>query len=142
MKKKILRSSGNNEFDLDYYYGFDIHVPTGTLYIGSSTYDYDGCESGIDHRSSEFLIKGLHILDQKIIDDVANKTTDKILQALSIKEKKLREKAFDDISLQLKEDYKLDTLEPIYSKRDINTAFKKINDFFSNLLSHVSLVND
>ncbi len=71
--------------------------------------------------------KNLHKLDQKIIDAVANQTSSQILQALSVKDKKLREKDFDDITEKLKEIYKLDTLEPIYPKRDVFLAFKKIS---------------
>ena len=71
--------------------------------------------------------KGLHVIDQKIIDDVAEKTSAQIITALSIKDKKLREQDFDDLNTKLIETYKLDTLEPIYPKRDVFTAFKKIN---------------
>lgn len=75
--------------------------------------------------------EGLHTIDQKIIDDVAEKTSSQIIEALSVKDKKLREKDFDDLNAKLIEIYKLDTLEPIYPKRDVFTAFKKIS---SNLM--------
>ncbi|NGX52007.1 MAG: Polyribonucleotide nucleotidyltransferase [Candidatus Anoxychlamydiales bacterium] len=71
--------------------------------------------------------KGLHVIDQKIIDDVAEKTSAQIITALSVKDKKLREADFDDLNAKLIETYKLDTLEPIYPKRDVFTAFKKIS---------------
>ncbi|NGX35795.1 MAG: Polyribonucleotide nucleotidyltransferase, partial [Candidatus Anoxychlamydiales bacterium] len=69
--------------------------------------------------------EGLHILDQKIIDEIGSKTSTQIAEALTIKDKKLREKAFDEINEKVAEEYKLNTLEPIYSKRDVAAAFKK-----------------
>jgi len=54
------------DYDIEYFYACDIHVPTGTIYIGSADSDYNGEESGINFRSSEFLIKGLHLLHHKL----------------------------------------------------------------------------
>jgi polyribonucleotide nucleotidyltransferase len=71
--------------------------------------------------------QSLQTLDEHIISDVANKTTSQILEALNVKNKKTREKTFDEIFEKLKEEYKLDTPEAIYSKRDVNLAFKKVS---------------
>ncbi|MFA6119095.1 MAG: polyribonucleotide nucleotidyltransferase [Parachlamydiales bacterium] len=69
----------------------------------------------------------LHLVEQKIIDDVANKTSSQIIEALVIKDKKLREKAFDELNQKLIEEYKINTPEPVFSKRDVSIAFKKIS---------------
>lgn len=71
----------------------------------------------------------LQILDDNIVDDVSKRTKSQLVEALNIKEKKLREKTFDEIYDQLKKDYKLDTLEPLYSKRDVALAFKKVSSY-------------
>ncbi|MBN2478819.1 MAG: polyribonucleotide nucleotidyltransferase [Parachlamydiales bacterium] len=78
----------------------------------------------------------LHIIDQKVIDEVANISTAPILEALTVKDKKQREKAFDDIFEKVKEEFKLDSSEPKYPKRDVNLAFKKVS---SNLMRKMVL---
>lgn len=73
----------------------------------------------------------IHTIDQEVIDSVANLTTDSILAALKVKDKNLREKNFDELKEKLKKEYKLDSLEPKYPKRDVDQSFKKIS---SNLM--------
>ncbi len=81
----------------------------------------------------------LQILDDHLVDDVSKKTTAQILEALNVKEKKIREKTFDEIYDKLKKDYKLDTQEPIYSKRDVALAFKKVS---SSLMRQMILIDN
>jgi len=71
--------------------------------------------------------QSLHVLDDHIVDDVSKKTTTQILEALNVKDKKLREKTLNEIYDKLKEEYKLASLEPVFSKRDVTLAFKKVS---------------
>lgn len=49
--------------DIDYFHGYDLYVPTRTIYIGSGKIDDEGNESGVDAALAERVIKDLHILD-------------------------------------------------------------------------------
>jgi len=71
--------------------------------------------------------ENIHVVNQEIIDDIAKKSSSQILEALDIKEKQLREKAFEDTFKKLSEEYKLDSTERVFLKRDVKIAFKKIN---------------
>ena len=59
-----------NREDVDRFYDYDIYVPTRTLYIGTRTVDDDNNEEGVDAALSEFIIKGLLILDSKSNEDI------------------------------------------------------------------------
>ena len=69
----------------------------------------------------------IYIVSQNVIDDVANFATDSVILALTIKDKKAREEAFSDITKKLSEEFKLNTSEPKYPKRDVDIAFKNLS---------------
>lgn len=48
----------------EYFYDYDIWIPSSTLYLGSVS-DVDGDESGTNYEMTERAVKGLHILDSK-----------------------------------------------------------------------------
>jgi len=49
--------------DIDKFFEYGIDVNTRTLFMGSMETDMDGDESGTDASMAEYVIKGLHILD-------------------------------------------------------------------------------
>ncbi len=75
-------------------------------------------------------------IPQKVIDVVSDITAEKVTKAMRIKEKKLREKSFDEINTELNEKLFPENEEPKYSKRDVKLAFKKIS---SNLMRKMIL---
>ncbi|OGN60087.1 MAG: polyribonucleotide nucleotidyltransferase [Chlamydiae bacterium RIFCSPHIGHO2_12_FULL_27_8] len=98
----------------------------------------------ICHGISEFAkkcgkeknLEGLYKIDQSIINDVSEFSTPLILEALSIKEKKLREKTFDETLSKVKEEFKIGTDDQKFSLKDLNIAFKKVS---SNLMRDMIL---
>jgi len=57
MAKKIVSD------DVSIFHNYDLHIPTRTIYVGSSFGDMEGGESGTDNFMAEKVIKDLHILD-------------------------------------------------------------------------------
>ena len=49
--------------DIDKFFEYGINVTTRTLFMGSMETDMEGDESGTDASMAEYVIKGLHILD-------------------------------------------------------------------------------
>ena len=47
---------------IDNYFEYVIHIPTRTIYVGSTSSDND--DTGTDFRMAEYAIKALHLLDQ------------------------------------------------------------------------------
>jgi polyribonucleotide nucleotidyltransferase len=66
-------------------------------------------------------------LPQEVIDIVADKTTDNIKKAITIADKKQREKTFSEISSNLFEELFPKDEEAKFLKRDVKIAFKKVS---------------
>ena len=58
-----MRGIGRENIDRWFYNNLD--VDNRTLYVGSTTTDTEGGESGVDYEMAEYLIKGLHVLESK-----------------------------------------------------------------------------
>lgn len=54
--------------DIDRMFEYGIYLPTRTIYMGSTSQDYEGNESGVDSTMAERSIKALHIMDRSAPD--------------------------------------------------------------------------
>lgn len=51
--------------DLDKWFDLNVDTDTRTIYMGSTGYNSDESETGVDHFMAEFFIKGMHTLESK-----------------------------------------------------------------------------
>lgn len=57
--------SGIIRENIDRWFDYNLDSDTRTIYMGSVEKDLEGSESGVDHMMTEYLIKGIHVLESK-----------------------------------------------------------------------------
>lgn len=57
--------SGIIRENIDRWFDYNLDVDTRTIYMGSVERDIEGSETGVDHMMTEYLIKGIHVLESK-----------------------------------------------------------------------------